>query len=225
MILKMKCLQSVLVASWVLMAAPAVWAQGAGVSGPDRNGVKTSTDEAVLTAKAFKSIVGSCYQVELEELYRILTKRHQSEVAHVKTELHSPKGDYLDAVRVVVEMQSHDFVDLERIRGTSYGNFRIVLGVSGWSYPYLNLDLLYVPTLSYQLSEAAEGYDEYGRIIDDRMIVSSVHWKEYGDNLNRGPLVTLLNGDTGAPIKGATFNFGRLQSCINLKLGKYVPKN
>jgi hypothetical protein len=187
--------------------------------------VKTSSDEAVLTVAAFKKMLGDCMSVEVQELVQILTKgRNGKELVrsriglshYANSVIHEVGGDFtFDDI----------FVMFETTQGTLDYDSRAIIFTLVFGGPTEGYRTGNLPVLSYSLVGTPESYDEYGRIIEPLMKVRVLGWSNKSRDSGPWGSTGLFNSDTGAPVRGVTFNFGRYQTCINLKLGKYVPKN
>jgi hypothetical protein len=226
------------------MALPAAgFAQGHGVSGPDTHGLKTNTDELVLTRDSLKTILGNCMSDELLQLARTFAKVPNLQLAEfsgvtihevVTNDGRATSGSYL---RVGNEFRMPTPANGD-MRHQMYGGmgaelsgatdsrpplavkFDIISTDSGQADTYLRLNFYATsaPSLLSEESALPSGLDEYGNVIESKILVTRTQW-----NSNGAETLPLFNAVTHATISGVSFKQARYMQCVNLKLGKYAP--
>ena len=244
---KYSILPYLLTAAFLAQSLPA-FAQGKGVSGPATSGSRTNTDEKTLTRADLLSIMESCMGVEELELARILTKNSSIQGrgfdnSHSYTQTGEPKSQS-DVLAAVLNFDASQ-TTCQDAEESSVGAY---LGL--WSHAHLsgidfyldvknycsmsktfNLDFYTktAPLLLYTEAAAPGSYDEYGNVVNDKILITETSWSNRDAQGNylpatdlKSPLQT-YNGATNQPVIGIFFNQGRYVECVNLKLGKYAP--
>jgi len=232
-----------------ILACGSVFAQGGGISGPNNSGSKVSTDEKVLTRADLKGILGGCMNIELLEMARILSKSGtlvyaQSGVGggtFVKTSDGIPTTS--TNLEVSDEFHSPSLPDGSMGRQV-WGSISSLIynnNYSGWFeikfmmladndlQPRLDISLVarQAPQLQYTEAALPGAYDEYGNVIQEKIVIAKTAWMDHEPYSSRPiDLVTpikLVNSQTNQEVIGVEFKQARYIQCVDLGLGKYDP--
>lgn len=229
-------------------------AQGHGVSGPVTGGSKTNADEMILTRTSFQDILNNCMSVELLEITRTLAKDSSINLATPTTYTDGRKttetikglpghSTYLKIDNSFINfpwtpdvsaIQTYGSMSAVIYDDSYFGSFKLNFRINRSGNPGssfdVNLKTKSAPMLHYTEASLPDSFDEYGNVIQDKIIIEKAEWitkTTLGGSqpIDLNSTLQLFNDQTGAPLTGLTFNQPRYVQCVNLNLGKYVPSN